>query len=275
MNIANMAAGLAVEAAIEMVLTAYLVRAIMDTIENLLKGMIKAMEMAELPSSTRAVEVASLLGQKILVSDVQLAEEKIDRRDNELDRAHQRIEALESQRFEAKWDCHQAHDDIKCLKRMLEERQKFSSKVCLPRGSNRRLNKRPRSSKNHHGGETSQRSEVSSFRRGSITQEPSAELQAVRERLKQLEKTRNDLVAKTCRLGFSTSFEKCKEIALAHLPADSIEFLQIDENLRSIICFCLKRFTSASNIIIGTNKVDSAVQTKEVEAEGGPSEMGY
>ncbi|KAG1368385.1 hypothetical protein COCNU_14G008530 [Cocos nucifera] len=51
------------------------------------------------------------------------AREVIDRRDDELSRAHRRIEILERQKFEAERDCRRAHDDIKHLRRMLEERR--------------------------------------------------------------------------------------------------------------------------------------------------------
>ena len=99
----------------------------------------------------------------------------------------------------------------------------------------------------------------------------------MRERLiSRLEKTRSDLVAKAYKLRFSVGFEKCKKITLTHLPTGSAEFLrtdQSDENLKSIICFCLGKFVSMFDIIMGTNKIDSAMQTEEVEVGEGLSEM--
>ncbi|KAG1327386.1 hypothetical protein COCNU_01G013200 [Cocos nucifera] len=161
MKIADAAADLIVEAIIEIVLATSPVCAIMEMevpASSTQPAEVLMEVLRSTPSSSSAID-----NLKIVVEFL----ESIDRQDDELSRACPRIEVLERQRFKAEWDCRQAHDDIKCLKRMIEERKGSSLEVHLPQGFDRWPIKRHRSSSmDCYEGETSRRPKVSLSRGG-------------------------------------------------------------------------------------------------------------
>ncbi|EHA8587171.1 hypothetical protein COCNU_scaffold001517G000030 [Cocos nucifera] len=83
------------------------------------------------------------------------AREMIDHRDDELEWVHRRIEVLERQRPEAERDYRRAREDIDRLRRTLEGRRNSTPRACSPKDSDKRPNKRPRTSDGAHRGEES------------------------------------------------------------------------------------------------------------------------
>ena len=75
-----------------------------------------------------------------------------------------------------------------------------------------------------------------------------------------------DVINQACKIAFSMGFKRCKIIAQAYLPADSVELLQVnflDESLKVVTANSVEKFTRASRYSAKANKVDAAFQTEE------------
>ena len=87
-------------------------------------------------------------------------------------------------------------------------------------------------------------------------------------------KNETDIMVRACKLGFSVSFEKCKEMAWTYLPTDDAESLRVDfsnKSLKTMISYSLGRFVRVSDSLMSTNKIDSTVQTEEDDIDEGHS----
>ena len=75
-----------------------------------------------------------------------------------------------------------------------------------------------------------------------------------------------------CKLAFSVGFKRCREKAWMYLSIDNIKLLRMDlpnESLRAMIDHCLEKSVSASDGLVGTNKIHSVTQTEEANVEEG------
>ena len=103
------------------------------------------------------------------------------------------------------------------------------SRVHSLRDLDRGPNKRPKTFDGaHHEEEMSRKFEGPSTReaytiRESLTSQ--VKLRKVSERLDRLYKSRMEIVVKSCKLGFSIGFERCKEMPRVHLQMGDAESL--------------------------------------------------
>lgn len=79
-----------------------------------------------------------------------------------------------------------------------------------------------------------------------------------------------EAVVEAYKMGFSTGFERCKQMGQAFLPNNSIEVLRtnpLDESLKAIVDDYIGAFAKISRWLPPTTKVDVATQIKEASGK--------